>query len=61
MVWHTPSEVGNVCTVGDGFDVDISEIEAADYECEECGNKFKAVGKDVKCPSCRTRNVKKLE
>ncbi len=47
-------------SIGNGFNVDVRDIEIVDYECEECKNKFKAVGEDVKCPSCRSKNVKKV-
>ncbi len=49
-----------MCTVG-GPPPDLGNIEALaakDYECEECKNKFKAMGRKVVCPSCRSRKVK---
>ncbi|MDD1759200.1 MAG: hydrogenase maturation nickel metallochaperone HypA [Methanothrix sp.] len=48
-----------MCTVGGGPDVgNIEEIAAKDYECLDCDNKFKAMGRRPMCPSCKSRNVK---
>ncbi|MHC1570522.1 MAG: FmdB family zinc ribbon protein [Methermicoccaceae archaeon] len=47
-------------SIGDGFDMDMEDVEVVDYECEECKNRFKAMGKDVRCPSCRSKNVRRI-
>ena len=48
-----------MCTVGGPPDIsDVESLAAKDYECEDCGNKFKGMGRRVKCPSCQSKNVK---
>ncbi len=49
-----------MCTVGGGPDLGNIElsIAAKDYECLKCKNKFKAMGRKVVCPSCKSRDVK---
>jgi Zn finger protein HypA/HybF involved in hydrogenase expression len=48
-----------VCTVGGGPDVgNIESLTAMDYECLDCKNKFKAMGRKPMCPACKSRNVK---
>jgi len=48
-----------MCTVGGGPDIQqIEELAARDYECLDCSNKFKAMGRRPMCPSCKSRNVK---
>ena len=47
-----------MCSVGDSFDIDMGEkLPAKDYVCKACGNRFKGIGKNVKCPSCQSKNV----
>jgi rubrerythrin len=47
-----------MCSVGDSFDIDMEEqIHPKDYVCKDCGNRFKGIGKNVKCPSCLSNNV----
>lgn len=48
-----------MCTVGGGPDIgNIESLAAKDYECLDCKNKFKAMGRKAMCPSCKSRNVK---
>jgi len=48
-----------MCTVGGGPDIgDIESLVAKDYECLDCKNKFKGMGRRPMCPSCKSRNVK---
>lgn len=50
---------GKMCTVGGGPDIgNIESLVAKDYECLECKNQFKGMGRRPMCPSCRSRNVK---
>jgi ribosomal protein L37AE/L43A len=50
---------GAMCTVGGGPDIgNIESLAAKDYECLDCKNKFKAMGRKPMCPSCKSRNVK---
>jgi len=50
-----------VCTVGGGPDVgNIESLTATDYECLDCKNKFKAMGRKPMCPGCKSRNVKAI-
>ena len=48
-----------MCTVGGGPDIgNIESLATKDYECLDCNNKFKAMGRKPVCPSCESRNVK---
>jgi len=48
-----------MCTVGGGPDIgNIETLAAGDYECLECKNKFKGMGRRPMCPTCKSRNVK---
>jgi hypothetical protein len=50
---------GTMCTVGGGPDIgNIESLAAKDFECLDCNNKFKAMGRKAMCPSCKSRNVK---
>ncbi len=50
-----------MCSVGDvSFDLDIEELEMERYRCNECGNKFDAIGEKVVCPACQSENVEKI-
>ncbi|AKJ37401.1 MULTISPECIES: FmdB family zinc ribbon protein [Methanosarcina] len=47
-----------MCSVGDSFDLDMEgNLPVKDYVCKDCGNRFKGIGKNVKCPSCQSKNV----
>jgi predicted Zn-ribbon and HTH transcriptional regulator len=51
-------EVIMMCSVGDSFDIDMEgKLPVKNYVCKDCGNKFKGIGKNVKCPSCQSSNV----
>jgi len=48
-----------MCSVGDGFGVDINEvISPENYKCKDCGNEFQGIGKKVMCPACQSNSVK---
>jgi Zn finger protein HypA/HybF involved in hydrogenase expression len=48
-----------MCTVGGGPDIgNIESLAARDYECLDCKNQFKGMGRRPMCPSCKSRNVK---
>lgn len=50
-----------MCSVGGGdFELDIEKLELDRYQCNDCGNKFDAMGDKVICPSCMSENVKKI-
>ena len=50
-----------MCTVGGGMDVgNIEALASKDYECLDCKNKFKAMGRKPSCPSCKSRNLKQV-
>jgi Zn finger protein HypA/HybF involved in hydrogenase expression len=50
---------GKMCTVGGGPDIgNIETLAAKDYECLDCKNQFKGMGRRPMCPSCKSRNVK---
>jgi len=47
-----------MCTCGGPPDInDVKSLEAKDYVCQDCGNKFKGLGSKPKCPSCMSKNV----
>ena len=51
-----------MCTVGGGPDLgEVESLKAKEYECQDCGNKFKGMGRKPRCPSCQSRNVKPVE
>lgn len=50
-----------MCSVGDSFNLDISELESDLYKCLDCSNEFKSVGKRVLCPTCHSKKVQKIE
>jgi Zn finger protein HypA/HybF involved in hydrogenase expression len=53
-------EVIVMCSVGGtDFEFEIEEIEVERYKCNDCGNKFDAMGEKVICPSCQSENVVK--
>ena len=49
-----------MCSVGDGFNMDISALETKLIKCEDCGNEFKGIGNKSRCPSCHSANVTDL-
>lgn len=54
-------EAIEMCSVGGAdFDLEIEKIEVDRYKCNNCGNKFDAIGEKVVCPSCQSKNVVKL-
>lgn len=51
-----------MCSVGDSFDIDLEDkLAPKNYVCKECANRFKGIGKNVKCPSCQSANVEESE
>jgi Zn finger protein HypA/HybF involved in hydrogenase expression len=51
-----------MCTVGGGPDIGAIEgLATKEYECLDCKNKFKGMGRRVSCPSCRSKNVKQIQ
>ncbi len=49
-----------MCSVGDVTAIDVKTLTTNEYECMDCGNKFKGIGKKVTCPSCKSSNVRKI-
>ena len=41
-------------------DIDSGELNVVQYVCKDCENKFQALGKKIRCPSCQSTNVKKV-
>ena len=41
-------------------DIDSEEITANQYRCMDCKTNFKGLGKKISCPSCQSKNVKKM-
>ena len=51
-----------MCTVGGPFgNEDIKRLEPKRFACNECGSKFKGMGKSPMCPSCQSEDVTELE
>ncbi|MGZ4846644.1 MAG: hypothetical protein ACXV2A_02265 [Halobacteriota archaeon] len=51
-----------MCTVGGPFgNEDIKRLEAKQYSCNECGSKFKGIGKNPMCPSCQSEDITELD
>lgn len=51
-----------MCSVGDAFNIDISEdVNICEYICQDCGKEFKgiALAKNLKCPACHSSNTSK--
>jgi len=47
-----------MCSVGGPMDVDYKDrVSAKNYKCNECGGKFRSVGKHPMCPTCQSENV----
>ncbi len=47
-----------MCSVGGPMDIEFSErVKGKDYKCNDCGEKFKGLGKKPVCPSCQSDNV----
>lgn len=46
-----------MCNTCDGFNVEISTLEAKFFKCGNCKNEFKGIGNKVMCPSCHSSNV----
>lgn len=46
-----------MCSVGDAFNVEVQQLNAKFYKCNDCKNEFRGVGKKVMCPSCQSRNT----
>lgn len=50
-----------MCSVGGGdFALEIEQLQVERYKCNDCGNKFDAIGEKVVCPSCMSENVEKV-
>jgi len=44
------------------MDIDIADqIQGKSCVCEDCENKFKGIGKKVRCPSCGSDHITVLE
>lgn len=50
-----------MCFAESSVSVEIEEgdLVFSQFSCTDCGNKFRGVGKKVKCPTCESSNVKK--
>ena len=49
--------LNNFISGGPMADVDLGKLKSKKYKCNDCGNKFKGIGKKVICPSCQSDNV----
>jgi Zn finger protein HypA/HybF involved in hydrogenase expression len=49
-----------MCSVGGEADINVigaEELETNGYLCLDCGNKFRGLGKNILCPTCKSPNV----
>ncbi|MCQ8902762.1 MAG: zinc ribbon domain-containing protein [Methanothrix sp.] len=55
----------NLMCSGPGFSLinvgDEEHILAKEYTCLDCGSTFKGLGVIPSCPSCKSRNVKRVK
>jgi len=55
-------EVINLCSVGDMFEINVEgDLPVKEYVCSDCDNKFKGIGKHIRCPSCQSNNVAEIK
>jgi rubrerythrin len=48
-----------MCAVGGPPDLgDLESFFPKEYNCLDCGHKFKGIGADPRCPSCQSENVR---
>lgn len=43
------------------IDIEQSELETTRYKCMDCESVFKTIGKRIKCPTCESTRVQKIE
>jgi rubrerythrin len=49
-----------MCSVGGPMDVEYNDrASGADYSCNECGSRFRTIGKHPMCPTCQSEDVQK--
>ncbi len=46
-----------MCSVGDAFNIEIQQLNAKFYRCNDCNGEFRGFGKKVICPSCQSNKV----
>lgn len=51
-----------MCFAESSVSVEIEEgdLVTDNYECMDCNSKFRGLGKKVTCPTCESKNVKKV-
>ena len=51
-----------MCFAESSVSVEIEEgdLVTEDYTCLDCNSGFRGIGKKVRCPSCMSKNVKKV-
>lgn len=55
-------EVIIMCSAGGPIDIELSgQIEGKSCVCKDCENKFKSIGKKIRCPSCGSDDIVVLE
>ena len=56
------TEVIIMCSVGGPMDIDLADqVQGKSCVCEDCENKFKSIGKKIRCPSCGSDHITVLE
>lgn len=47
-----------MCSVGDSFNIDISnDVTPRSYRCKDCGKEYRGIGTNPKCPECDSANT----
>ncbi len=51
-----------MCFADSSVNVELEEGDLVmdQYECLDCNSKFQGIGKKVRCPTCESKNVKKV-
>lgn len=51
-----------MCSIGDSFNIDIAEgIVPRNYKCKDCGEQYKGIGTNPKCPGCKSANTETVQ
>lgn len=52
-----------MCFVDGSSNIEIEQgdLEAIRYKCMDCDSVFKTIGKKIRCPTCESTRVKKID
>lgn len=43
------------------IDIEQENLEAIRYKCMDCDSTFKAIGKRIRCPTCESTRVQRMQ